>query len=250
MNKSLRPSKASFPRFRGIVEILRKQIGSGDLPAHAALPSERVIAQTHNVSRMTARRALETIEAEGLAYSADRRGRFVSPARLRYDISQMVSFTADAAANGADLSIEVIRTETITADAALSNLLEVEEGQGIHAYTRLFRMGGHAIFIETEFVIAALCPDFLDRNLEQSTTKLLEDEYDICASTGDIVIRMRGVTADEAALLGLAANHGAIELEQVIRDANHTPFCLGRQIWRGELAEFSARALVNQEEGK
>jgi GntR family transcriptional regulator len=23
------------------------------------------------------------------------------------------------------------------------------------------------------------------------------------------------------------------------------PFCVGRQIWRGELAEFTARAIVN-----
>ncbi len=55
------------PRFRQIVDVLRQQIVDGDLPVHAALPSERVIAEQHDVSRMTARRALEALELEGLA---------------------------------------------------------------------------------------------------------------------------------------------------------------------------------------
>ncbi|MBN35287.1 MAG: hypothetical protein CMM46_11040 [Rhodospirillaceae bacterium] len=58
---------------------------------------------------------------------------------------------------------------------------------------------------------------------------------------------MRGVDAHEAELLGLTASHAGIELEQVIRDGDSTPFCLDRQIWRGELAEFSVRAIVTPE---
>ena len=59
------------------------------------------------------------------------------------------------------------------------------------------------------------------------------------------MIRMRTLQEDEAGLLGLASHHAAIELEQVIRDEAGEAFCFGRQVWRGELAEFSARAVVN-----
>jgi GntR family transcriptional regulator len=55
------------------------------------------------------------------------------------------------------------------------------------------------------------------------------------------------MNAHEAELLGLPQNHAGIELEQVIRDTEDVPFCAGLQMWRGELAEFSARAFVNQE---
>jgi GntR family transcriptional regulator len=235
------------PRFRLIFDALRSEITSGQLAEHAALPSERVVAETYAVSRMTARRALEALEAEGLAYREGRKGRFISPRRLTYDISQMVSFAADAKANGADLQIDLINAGSHEADAKLARDLSVQLGEHLHAYTRLFKIGGHAIFIETEYVIAARFPDLLRHDLRQSTTLLLSQHYDTRAHTGDVIIRMRGVSADEAKLLGLAANTAGIELEQVIRDTAGVPFCIGHQIWRGELAEFSARTLVNPE---
>ena len=233
------------PRFRQIVDVLRKEITDGNLAEHTALPSERVVAEDYDVSRMTARRALEVLEAEGLAYSEGRRGRFVSPQRLKYDISQMVSFAADAQARGTDLHIELIEAKSTEADAKLANALNVPVGEPLHEYTRLFKVRDHAIFIETEFVIAAKFPDLLHHDLRQSTTQLLEQHFATRAHTGDIVIRMRGIRMDEAEPLGLATNHAGIELEQIICDKTGQPFCFGRQIWRGELAEFSARAILN-----
>ena len=74
----------------------------------------------------------------------------------------------------------------------------------------------------------------------------MEQHYGVRAHRGDIVIRLRALQPDEARWLGLAGHSAAIELEQVVRDAAGTPFCFGRQLWRGEMAEFSAQAIVNQ----
>lgn len=238
-------TKLRAPRFRMIVDDLRAAILDGDLGVHDALPSERVIAEENGVSRMTARRALEALEAEGLAYSEDRRGRFVSPQRMTYDLSKKISFVADAQATGLDLEIELIEAKETLASATLAKHLAVKVGEPLFEYTRLFRSRGHAIFVETEFIVASRFPDFLGNDLCQSTTKLLEQHYGTRAHIGDIVIRLRAVREDEAKLLGLTLNHAAIELEQVIWDHSDTPFCMGRQIWRGELAEFSARAIFN-----
>lgn len=233
-------------RIRRIVEGLREDILTGRLAEHAALPSERALAEQSGVSRMTARRALEAVEAQGLAYSEDRRGRFVSPRRVRYDLSDRVSFAADARARGTALEIAVLRTGRLTADAILAAALEVPEGEPLLDYTRLFSIDGHPTLLETETVVACRCPDLLSLDLRQSTTTLLERHYGLRASTGDVVIRMRALRPEEASHLGHAMHRSGIELEQVIRDAQGRAFCLGRQIWRGELAEFSARAIVTR----
>ncbi len=246
MSQSLPQTSAPSPRFRQIVEHLKREIISGRLPVHSALPSERVVAQLHGVSRMTARRALSAIEIEGLAYSEGRKGRFVSPRRLKYDISNLVSFAADAQSKGTDLEIELISQATIPADQKTAAALGVAVGEALHEYTRLFRSAGHATFIESEYVIARRFPDLLTHDLGQSSTLLLEQQYGAIAHTGDIVIRMRALHTDEARLLGLTTIQSGIELEQVIRDEAGKPFCFGRQIWRGELAEFSAKAIVNR----
>ena len=236
------------PRFLQIVDDVRARIAQRELIEHTAVPSERSLAEQFNVSRMTARRALEALESEGLVYSEDRRGRFVSPPRLRYDVSNMVSFVADAQSKGSDLRISLIRSSETHADARLAGLLNMPVGGLVYEYTRLFHSGGHAVFVETEFVIAARFPDFLKHDLETSTTHIIENDYNTQSHTGDIVIRMRGVNEDESKLLNIATSHSAIELEQVIRDQTGTPFCFGRQVWRGELAEFSARAIVTRRE--
>ena len=235
------------PRFLQIADDIRVSIARSELNEHEGLPSERNLAEQFGVSRMTARRALEALESEGLIYSEDRRGRFVSPPRLRYNISDMVSFVADAQEKQSDLTIDVIHVGAVEADAWLSKLLEQPVGTKVYEYTRLFHSGGHAIFIETECVIADRFPDFLEQDLHQSTTRILESVYETQSRTGDIFIRMRGVHADEANLLSIATSHPVIELEQVIRDQTGTPFCFGRQVWRGELAEFSARAVVTKD---
>ena len=42
----------------------------------------------------------------------------------------------------------------------------------------------------------------------------------------------------------LRPNMDRLMLEQVIRDEAGAAFCFGRQIWRGEMAEFTARTIV------
>ena len=235
---------SSRPRFLQIADEIRRQIATGTLKEHDILPSERKLSELYGVSRMTGRRALEALETEGLVYNADRRGRFVSPQRLKYNVSNMVSFVSTAQANDVDLKIDVVETREAVPDSKLAALLEQPVGSAIIAHTRLFHSGGHPIFLETEYLIADRFPDFLQCDRRQSTTQILETRFGTIASTGDIVIRMRGVKSDEAPLLSISANHTVIELEQVIRDEAGVPFCFGHQVWRGEMAEISAHAIV------
>lgn len=236
---------ADVPRFQQIAALLRSRIRRGEMAAHDGLPSERAIADSHDVSRMTARRALEALEAEGLIYSEDRRGRFVSPRRLRYDVSRMVSFLAEAGGGADELEIDVLDKGQTGAGPRAVECLGLEPGEPLFSYTRVFRSQGHAVFMETEHVVAARFPGFLEYDLHQSTTRLLERRYNARACRGDITIRMRGATGRESETLGLPSNSAIIELEQVILDETGHAFCLGQQVWRGELAEFAVRAEVS-----
>jgi DNA-binding GntR family transcriptional regulator len=68
---------------------LRKQIQEGSLGPGALLPSEPELAREYNVSRQTARSALQALEREGLVIVRPRRGRVVrSNQRLRWHLSE------------------------------------------------------------------------------------------------------------------------------------------------------------------
>ncbi len=238
-------SHTKIPHFQRITEHIRQQIRSGAFAEHTALPSERAIGELFGVSRMTARRALVAIEIEGLAYSSGRKGRFVSPKRLRFDISRMVSFSAMAESDDIGLTIKLIDAGIVPADSTLAATLAVDVGTDLLKYTRLFMIHDHPAFIEVEYAIAELFPDFFDLDLQQSTMKLFDHHYNVSGRAGEIVIRMRSFQDQEAHLLGLASYNAGIELEQTTYDQSGRPFCFDTQIWRGELAEFTALAVVN-----
>ncbi len=72
---------SSAPLYLQIKDALTAQIRAGDLQAHGRLPSERELSEVFNVSRMTARQALQALVWDGLAYARVGKGTFVAGPR-------------------------------------------------------------------------------------------------------------------------------------------------------------------------
>ena len=246
MMKKDASQSSSLPLFRQIVDALKTEILSRDMDEHAALPSERAVAEHHDVSRMTARRALEAVEVEGLAYSKGRQGRFVSPKRLDYDVSSMANFISGAAAKGIEIEMELLRSSEIRAGNQLAQILSIPAGTSLYENFRLFRRAGHATFLETETVVAKRCAELLIDATAQQKEQLQRQRYSPLGYTADIIIRMCTIDRDEAELLGVMPHQAGIEQEQLVRDRSGDAFCFCRQIWRGEMAQFSARAILQE----
>jgi GntR family transcriptional regulator len=80
---------ADEPITQRISADIRRQIQEGHLVPGALLPSETEVAHEYNVSRQTARNALQALEREGLVVVRPRRGRVVrSNQRLRWHLSE------------------------------------------------------------------------------------------------------------------------------------------------------------------
>nr|MDT0660006.1 winged helix-turn-helix domain-containing protein [Micromonospora sp. DSM 115978] len=56
--------------YRQLADLLRKQIGSGELAPGAQLPSETTLAQTYGLARPAVRQAVAVLRAEGLVTTA------------------------------------------------------------------------------------------------------------------------------------------------------------------------------------
>ncbi len=66
------------PVYLQLKELLQNQIEQGVYLSHQKLPSERDLCKHHSLSRMTARRALQSLIDEGFAYTRIGKGTFVS----------------------------------------------------------------------------------------------------------------------------------------------------------------------------
>ncbi len=87
-------------RYRTIADDLRRQISAGELPSGAVLPSEAALAGSHEVSRVTVRKALEVLREEGLVDSRQGFGWFVAGATVRQALGTLATIESQLAAQG------------------------------------------------------------------------------------------------------------------------------------------------------
>ncbi|HMQ51086.1 MAG TPA: GntR family transcriptional regulator [Anaerolineae bacterium] len=78
------------PVYLQLKEVLQNQIEQGIYVSHQRLPSERDLCQIHNLSRMTARRALKELVLAGYAYTRIGKGTFV-----RHNFSNVTPVSKD-----------------------------------------------------------------------------------------------------------------------------------------------------------
>ena len=77
-----------------ICHALQEQIEHGLLAPGGKLPAERKLSEVFATTRITLREALVQLEAQGLIYREERRGWFVAPQRLTYDLIERSHFHA------------------------------------------------------------------------------------------------------------------------------------------------------------
>ena len=66
------------PLYRQLADIIRGQIGSGEIPPRRAVPSKRMLRQRYEVSARTVDAAMAILRAEGLIEAEPGKGLFVT----------------------------------------------------------------------------------------------------------------------------------------------------------------------------
>ena len=126
---------------------LRGAIERGLVKPQEALPPERELAQDFAVSRITVRKALDTLVADGLLVRRQGAGTFVA-GRVEKQFAKLSSFSEDMAARGRTASSEwLLRADgTVTPEEALT--LGLGPGERIYRFRRIRFADGVAMAIE------------------------------------------------------------------------------------------------------
>lgn len=117
-------------------DALRDAIERGLLKPLEALPPERDLAQDFGISRITVRKALDSLVADGLLTRRQGAGTFVA-GRVEKQFSKLSSFSEDMAARGRAVRSEWLQqTEgAVTPDEAL--MLGLSPGSPVYRFNRI-----------------------------------------------------------------------------------------------------------------
>jgi GntR family transcriptional regulator len=121
------------PLYHQVVDEIRRRIESGQWVAGDRVPSERQLAEILDVSRITVRHAVRLAVSEGLLQQRRGVGTFVGePDRLSQDLSEVRSFERTLAQEGHVASTEILRSEIVVSDLAVSGTLQVDPAAPVY----------------------------------------------------------------------------------------------------------------------
>ncbi len=85
----LAPGQSPLPLYVQIRDTLRRKILEGDYAVHERLPSENELMTAFGVSRITIRQALRDLHNEGLVFSAQGKGTYVSKPKAVQNVQRL-----------------------------------------------------------------------------------------------------------------------------------------------------------------
>ncbi len=234
------------PLYQQVADRILNELGPS-LTAGTRLPSERVLCERFDVSRVTLRSALNVLAQDGILSSAAARGWFVttSPARSRAggpDRSRLMGFSDLARTLGQVTSATVLEATTRPSTIDESEQLVIVPGSPVFVLRRLRCLEGIIIAVDRSCLPLSLCPDLPSHDFSTASLyEVLRSAPDpVLPTVADYAVEAVAASEEEAQLLDLPAGVPLLVARQQTRDQHGRPCELGRTSYRGDRFRFRA----------
>ncbi|WP_158970194.1 GntR family transcriptional regulator [Chachezhania sediminis] len=233
MDKTAEPD---LPRYLAIARDIEADIRAGRLTAGERLPSERDMAKDRQISRMTARQALQHLTNRGFLEAQVGRGTFVRSGAIQQELTTLTGFSEAMARQGRDSSSIVVEAATRDADPATALALGLPQDGQVHRLTRIRLVDGAPVAIEISEIDARVTPGFFAGAdfARQSTYDRLRTEYGIAPTTAEQTLEAAAAEGETAHRLNLPEGAPILRLTRLTRDAEGRAFEYVRSLYRGD----------------
>lgn len=206
-------------RYLDIADELRSLIASGGYGAGGALPSEAELGERFSASRMTVRRALEQLRAEGLARSRKGSGWFASVDPLTQVLGRFGTIESNVAAAGLEWRREVLEFAFEDPPQEVAEVLDLDGSTGVLRVRRRNLVSNEPFALVTVWIPEALAGAISRADAEARTF------YELLSRDGGVVSSaVQTITAepadeDDARELGVPRNSPMLVCHRVTTDA-------------------------------
>lgn len=188
-----------LPKYRQLLDLLRRQILSGELEPGARLATEEELVQRYGLSRGTVRRAIEQLAAEGLVRTEQGSGTYVSAAH-----PSAVPFRFGETRHGGVATYRIITREIVPASMDIAGRLSLPFGEPVIHLVRLRSENGRVVAFSERFLPRSLCPGLLEEDLTHgSIHDLLVNHSELPLLRAVLEVEAQMLSAEDAALLGV-----------------------------------------------
>jgi GntR family transcriptional regulator len=215
------------PKYLSVREHLRRRVSA--LPEHTLLPPEPQLCAEYGVSRITLRRAVDGLVADGHLVREQGRGPFVTRPAMRHEyresfVHRIAGFGSVMAEQGAQVGVTVLTQRVVPAPPWVAELLDLAVAADVVELVRLRSVDGAPNHVAHSFLPAAAYPKVAEQDFrEGSLYEYLRTEYGADLAHARIVVDVGMAAPDEAELLDVVAGSPLLVVRTTVHDSGGHP---------------------------
>ena len=219
-------------RYRQIADELRSRIVAGEFAAGAVLPSEAALSDQYGASRVTIRRALDALRAEGIADARQGFGWYVAADPLRQELGALGTIEAQLRHAGVRSERRILSFGFIDAPDDIAAILGE---RSVLEVDRLNLADGQPFALVTVWCTESLGANLSRADVERSSF-LEQLPIVIGGATQSIGAEVAG--AEVAHSLDVPVGSPLLVARRITRSADGTPVLVSRHVFAAHRTEF------------
>ena len=211
----LAKSPNGIPAYRRIEGAIRKVIEAGELKPGDVVTSERELARVHDVSLMTARQALVSLEREGVVERRRGVGTFVATPKIHFN--KLMSYTEQMGSRRLTAESKILFAKVIDNEQDATARLSISPKSRVLKLERLRHVAGEPFALETCYLSAERFSGLLSAPLRTASLfSTLERDYGVELGYSDEEVDATMADPGMAELLGVPKREPLLRIRQVI----------------------------------
>lgn len=230
-----------LPLYVQIRDSLRRQILDGHFEVHERLPSENDMMNTFGVSRITIRQALRDLHNEGLVFSAQGKGTFVSKPKAVQNVQRLEGFGEAMAAQGYEASARVLSIQQMKAPKAVAAALDLHSSDETIEVKRVRYLNRSPVCIENSYFPMDVGRQMFSLDLSGDIFPMLENLFGIPLGGADI--SLDAILADDETqqYLNLKTGEAILRVERLTHNQDGRPIDFEYLCYRGDSFKYQFR---------
>lgn len=230
---------AKIPLYHQIYLILRQKIVDGSYPFGSVLPSEFEIAHTYNVSRITAKRALNELSEDNLVNRERGKGTIVSYRHRPTPPDSSVEVLMENLLNmGFETQVQLLEFEFVQASPDVAALLDIETQDRVQRAIRVRHMDDNPFSFLTTYVPEDIGSKFSADDLTERPLLAILEANGVRVSAAKQTITATLADARVAHHLKIRAGDPLLNISRVVFDQDNRPVEYINALYRADLYQY------------
>ena len=232
------------PLYEQLKNLLQSQISTGIYSSGEKLPAEAELCAKYEVSRVTVRRALDDLVADGALERKQGKGTYVAP--LKSQIQLKAFDTSAKGFMGSSVPGTIKHTKVISKKEYICNAMEREvlklkENDRVYVYLRLMILDGVPFYLDRAIYPADRFANMFSQVQDDvSTYQILSQQYGVNEMQTSREIRLTYATDEQAQLLDCPLGAPLFRMFKKVRDKNNVPVHLSYTYFVADRVVFTS----------